>query len=498
MHFPFILRPAMLRSALLLSVIFSFYTAQALQAVVMKNVFFAPAGTNDFKPYLETYWQIDPQSMLFSKENGAFVGRVRTDITIRNEKGVITEEHYLLTTQPVTDGAMLYRQNIMDLRRYELKPGTFTVEVKLTDELNARGSFVFSDSFVIDDVKAPTLSDIQFVDTIIATDNQGTFSRNGHTQIPLCTNFFDEQRKSLHYYAELYWPAADTHSHLVLTSYISKKAFDPPVNRLLRKDTLHKTGVHLIEQKMLLKTLPSGNYYLNILAHNAAQQQIASKTLFFQVLNAKPEALTQEKVQDSGSSAPTIEKTTFLNLNKTFLGKYTPAQIRAILKMINPIADPNERNSINNFLKNPDDTYARYFVYNFWSRRNKLNPEDAWKQYSERVKEVNKLFGSSLITGYESDRGLMYLKYGPPTERIVVNNESNALPYEIWQYNSLANASNALFLFYRAGVASNDYRLLHTTVNGEVRNRNWRAVLFVGGVSADATSSRAEQYIGNR
>ena len=139
-----------------------------------------------------------------------------------------------------------------------------------------------------------------------------------------------------------------------------------------------------------------------------------------------------------------------------------------------------------------------YFIYNFWMKRNKEKPEEAWKEYADKVKEVNRLFGSSLLLGYESERGLIYLKYGSPTERIVVNNENNALPYEIWQYNTLPKASNALFLFYRPGLVSNDYRLLHTTVNGEIRNPNWRNSLYFSSMEESASSSRAEQYIGNR
>lgn len=472
--------------------------SSALQAVVMKNLFFAPTENHSFKPYIETYWQVDPQSMLFSKEDGFFVGKIRTQISIRRDTGVVTEEQYLLTTTPVASGTELYRQKIIDLRRYELQPGNYTLEILLTDELKTDSRFVFRDSFSIEPVTAPSFSDIQLVDTMLQGDVQSIFSRNGVIQLPLCTNFFDEQRKTLHYYTELYQPAADTHSTLMLTTYVSKKPFDPPVNRLIIQDTLSKKNVHLVEGKLALNTLASGNYYLNITAVNDQQQRIAAQTLFFQVLNAKPEALADEKMPDTASGLTPEENTTYLNLNKTFLGKYTPEQIRAILKMLLPIADPNERNSIQSFLKNPNDLYSRYFVYNFWSRRNKLKPEEAWKEYSGRVKEVNKLFGSSLLTGYESERGLIYLKYGAPTERIIVNNESNALPYEIWQYNTLARASNAVFLFYRAGMLSNDYRLLHTTVNGERRNRNWRSVLFVGGASADASASRAEQYIGNR
>ncbi|HRO42320.1 MAG TPA: GWxTD domain-containing protein [Flavipsychrobacter sp.] len=491
----FLFFPIILLSVLLLGN----YTAKGLQAVVMKNIFYAPTANQTFTPYLETYWQIDPRSMLFTKENGAFLGKIKTGIIITNDTGIAKQEHYILATNPVAEGVQLYSQNIMDLRRYELKPGKYRLQITFTDELKPTSQYVYSDSFMVEEIAAPTLSDIQLIDTIIASDQQNIFLRNGHLQIPLATNFLDEHRKTLHYYAELYRPSNDSSEQFIYTAFISKKSFDPPVNRLIKKDTLPKAPVQIIEQKFSLNTLSSGNYHLNILVHNDKHQKVSSKSLFFQLLNANPQQLAEENTSgDSATGKTQVETTTYLNLNKSFLGKYTPAQLRAILKMLIPIADPNERTSINGFLKNPDDTYARYFVNNFWTRRNKTNPEAAWKEYAEKVKQVNKLFGSSLLAGYENERGAIYLKYGAPTERIVVNNENNAYPYEVWQYNTLTNASNAIFLFYRPGLVTNDYRLLHTTVNGEIRNRNWRANLYIDGGSSDASNSRAEQYIGNR
>ena len=103
-----------------------------------------------------------------------------------------------------------------------------------------------------------------------------------------------------------------------------------------------------------------------------------------------------------------------------------------------------------------------------------------------------------MLNGYENDRGMIYLKYGAPTERVVVENENGAIPYEVWQYNSVPNNTNAMFLFYRPGFVTNDFKLLHTTVNGEVRNKAWRLSLYRNGEAFDVHNSRAEQYLGNR
>jgi hypothetical protein len=44
---------------------------------------------------------------------------------------------------------------------------------------------------------------------------------------------------------------------------------------------------------------------------------------------------------------------------------------------------------------------------------------------------------------------------------------------------------------------ANDFKLLHSTVNGEIRNKSWRQSLYPAGVSTNPENSRAEQYFGN-
>src|SRR5207253_172411 len=142
-------------------------------------------------------------------------------------------------------------------------------------------------------------------------------------------------------------------------------------------------------------------------------------------------------------------------------------------KMLMPVSTPLEHASIESFLKRPEETYMRYFLYNFWKNRNEKDPAREWEKYTDKVREVNKLFGGDTRPGYETDRGFIYLKYGKPNERIIVENEAGSLPYEIWQYNAPGKQNRpGAFLFYRPGSMVSDFRLLHSTVQGEVRNNN--------------------------
>jgi GWxTD domain-containing protein len=225
------------------------------------------------------------------------------------------------------------------------------------------------------------------------------------------------------------------------------------------------------------------------------------QSVFFQRLNIHP--AEDEAAKTATKSDTAIEKVNVLNLDKTFLAKYSLPEIKAILKMLLPLSDPMETQTIIGFLKKPDDLYMRYYVYNYFLNINKKDPGRAWKEYSEKIIQVNKLFKGRGAKGYETDRGFMYLRYGAPTEIITVESEAGALPYEIWQYNTLTETNHkeitdAVFLFYKTTDMISDFKLLHSNVEGETQNMGWRNVLYPNGITGDASTSRAEQYIGNK
>jgi GWxTD domain-containing protein len=173
-------------------------------------------------------------------------------------------------------------------------------------------------------------------------------------------------------------------------------------------------------------------------------------------------------------------------------------QLRAILKMLIPVAGPAEESAIRGFLNRPDEMYMRYFIYNHFASINKSDPGKAWKDFSDLIREVNKYYNSGTTMGYETDRGMIFLKYGQPDEDIRVPNEAGALPYEIWRYNvGRKVGGSGLFLFYSPGFMSSDYRLLHSTVPGERQNPEWRSILYSTGHSSGNVNARAEEYFGN-
>lgn len=479
----------------------------AMDAVVSHTVFYAPdpVQNNKLIPNIEVYWLVNPHKVHYTTTpQNTIIARIRTDIVFTNDAGVIKDDHFILQTVPCKDVNELAARSIIDLRRYSLGTGLIKMKLTLTDQADTTSRFTFTDSFTILPAgDAAFFSGLQLLDTTIESPAQTVFLKNGRQQVPACTNFIGDSKKMLHYYAELYGSdqLSKINYPLVRKVTISKKPDETYFGNFVKRDTVVPGKLSLSSGSFSIASLPSGNYYLNISLENNIHKIIASSNLFFQVMNLHP---VEEEVAKKAAVASdtSIENITVLDLDKTFLSKYTTTEIIAILKMLLPLSDPLETQTINNFIKKPEDMYMRYYIYNHFKNINQKDPGKAWKAYSENVIEVNKLFSAHGNKGYQTDRGFIYLRYGAPTERITVENENGTLPYEIWQYNTLTqmnhkDIADAVFLFYRHDDMS-DYKLLHSNVSGETQNMGWRSFLYVTTQGGNNGNSRAEQYIGTK
>ncbi len=482
--------------------------AMAINAVVSHSVFYLddPAKDGLKMPGVEIYWQINPRTLKYTTgEDKMISGRIKTDIFMLNEAGIVKEDHFILKTVPSASVEELMTHSIIDLRRYFIGNGHFTIKVKLTDMADTMNKFSFSDSLNITlPAGVAWFSDVQILDTILLNNAHTHFFKNERQQLPLCSDFIDDHKKVLHYYAELYGSnkIAKEEYPLIQKVTIAKKPNDAHYSNFIKTDTLKPADASIVSGSFKINTLPSGNYYLNVSLEGADHKVITSHSVFFQRLNLHPDEDDAAKATAAKSDTG-MEKVKVLDLDKTFLAKYTTAEIKAILKMLLPLSDAMGTQTINGFIKKPDDLYMRYYVYNYFLSINKKDPARAWKEYSEKVIDVNKKFKGRGIKGYETERGFIYLRYGAPTEVITVENEAGALPYEIWQYNTLAqmnhkDIANAVFLFFRSGEMVTDYKLLHSNVEGEVQNIGWRSFLYPNGRLQDNGNSRVDQYIGEK
>ena len=476
--------------------------AMAIDAVVAHTLFYIhdSAHAGKLTPCIDAYWEINPHTIHYATTpEKTIVGRVKAHLIFSNSNGTVKEDEFILQTLPATNVKDLGTHRIIDLRRYFMEAGTTFMKFTLKDMADSTNKYTYSDSFIIAPVTDTTFySGLQLLDTTIGSQAKTVFLKNGKQQIPICTNFLDEPKHTLNYYGELYKSGRIPASEYPLVQKVSiiKREDDLPIGNFIKTDTITPNGLYTFSGSFDIRYLASGNYLLSVSLANNSHEAIASGSLFFQRLNTHPLIDTLKKAKAANDTG--IENVKVLNLNKTFVAKYNLAQVRGILKMLLPFSDYAATQTINGFLKKPDDLYSRYYIYNYFAAINKNDPTKAWKEFSEKIIEVNKLYTARGTPGYETDRGFIYLRYGAPSEVITVESEQGALPYEIWQYNTLTQLNrkeitDAKFLFYKRN-ETDDYQLLHSTVSVRCR-------IQAGGASytlprrAAITATRAQSSI---
>jgi GWxTD domain-containing protein len=121
----------------------------------------------------------------------------------------------------------------------------------------------------------------------------------------------------------------------------------------------------------------------------------------------------------------------------------------------------------------------RDYLRRFWARRDPTprTPENELeREFYARIAEANRKFregGAAQIPGWRTDRGRIYLRYGPPDEMLRRPQPPGALPYEAWKYTRQRLLKYCFVDLTRFG----NYVLVWTNDRQEKSEPNWRQLL---------------------
>lgn len=126
----------------------------------------------------------------------------------------------------------------------------------------------------------------------------------------------------------------------------------------------------------------------------------------------------------------------------------------------------------------------RNFLQQFWRERDEdpSTPENEF--YNEAVRRYFYAidhFSTSAESqdGWRTDRGRVYIMYGPWDEREEMYFAQGNFPFELWTYYDVEGGAEFVFVSDDK-TAVNDYRLVHSSAPGEIKNYEWEARLESG------------------
>ena len=454
----------------------SFSQKNKLKAYLDTKQFYAP----DAGSYLEIYIEFAGYTIQFQPCQGGTKATVLVDIELKDSlQQTVFKDLYTLDSPISSDSS---QNNFIEILRTSVKPGTYFLQVYLEDLNRPKSSIkgVIPVEIVALDQKL-AFSSVEIVDLAFKSEEESRFVKSGYYMLPLLSNYFNQEMSSLPFYTELYGATGPI--------LLERKVVDAKTNQnfalLQRKDTLTPSAVLPILQEVNLTDLPTGSYQLQITATDLNKQQTATQTYDFERNN------DIETAFDFAS----------MLLDPSFQASIHTDSIAYFFESLIPIAKPGEIRTIIDVLKAKDTVAMRKHLQAFWYQTAGNKAYEKWIQYREQVRSVEKYYANNYMEGFETDRGRVYLKYGQPNTVVVKESSPSEYPYEIWTYDKIGIYSNKRFVFYNPDLISNNHRLLHSDMIGELRNPAWQQILSrrntVNGTVDDPNMMNVKHFGGN-
>lgn len=305
----------------------------------------------------------------------------------------------------------------VSLRSFNLSPGKYLIRSSLEDK-DSREEFIVENPFIVTDLSnSLSMSDIMIISRLDSVD--------GNTKIlPNVTKNVNAQRDGLPLFFEIY----SRRQHKISLEYNildqnKKVLFAASETRTV------DSGKTLMFYEFNDIKLNLGKYIISINLKNAGGELIST--------NLKPFISRWVGVPENIS-----------DMNK------------AVAQLVY-IASASEMNHIED-ASNEEEKIKRYLEY--WKKKDpspNTEENEIFNEYYRRIAYANEKF-SHYTEGWKTDRGLVFITLGPPSNVDRHPFEYDTKPYEVWDYYDL----NRSFVFVDE-TGFGDYRLI-TPLHGDL------------------------------
>ncbi len=426
--------------------------ASDLRAYLDSKQFYAPGQGN----YIEFHIQFVGPSIKYIGKDGGLIGEIFVRMSILKEGEVVQSDAYRLSSPFMKDSII---SDFYDIKRFALAPGEYQFNIELQDLNNNQEPLKASQNILIEDLSTSiSISDIVIAEFASKGDGTSVFYKSGYDIIPRLVTFYPQELNTIPAYFEIY------HSNLLKDSVFAiKQTIINSLTGEILQDYTRFTKLNTAEvvpffKKIDITNLTTGKYILNFAIINKNMKQLSFQSYHFDRSNDIDYSYLAEE----------------LVLDPAFQESITDDSIGFYLLSLIPISKANEIRNIIKLSKLKNAESARKYIQLYWANTSPENPYEAWIKYKHQIQRIQRLYSTSFQNGYETDRGRVYLQYGPPSHINRNFNSVNEYPYEIWQYNRIGVYNNRRFVFYNPELNDNNFQLLHSDMIGEIQNTNWQ------------------------
>lgn len=419
-----------------------------------------------YRPVIEFYFAFESKSLNFKQDSqGYWTGGLDVVILLQEKDTVRFADKINITLPPTLDTNS--NQVFFYVSQMDVLPGTYSLEIGIKDANSKQIPAYYNEELFIPEFQLDkvVISGIELAWAIsTSSDKNDLFFKNNYSIIPYPSNYYPENINTFNFYTEIYnTEVLKPEEEYYIRYYFEELPVNIVKSNFVFTQKFTPSFIQPLTGTIDITNLPTGNYLFVVEVRNKKQELLTKNSLFIERFNNKILSDTQLLL----SSLP-----------ERHFGQAIKNRdsLKYFIESLYPIASLNERAFISK-LKKKSLTDMQNFFYSFWAKRDPIKPEEAWKRYKAQVDYVEKVYSTQIKHGFETDRGRVYLQYGPPNSITSVTHEPATYPYEIWHYYKINNQTNRKFVFYNTDLVTNDYELLYSDVLGELRDYNWRAKL---------------------
>ncbi|MBN1153891.1 GWxTD domain-containing protein [candidate division KSB1 bacterium] len=415
---------------------------------------------DDTHVMLEIYYAFLQDDIRYQFANDSYIGTTFGELRIYQDEHFL--EQYSWKNQNIVPDSLQLKnlKLIIDRVAFKLASGEYECEFTLQD---------VNDSTNFQKVKwplnippmnqsTPYISDIEIASSItqVSQATDSPFYKNTLNVVPNPTLIFSSELPMLFFYMEAYHlDKAGLTDGYSLTYSIRNSDGEvlesPRPRRFAKRDILNPS----IEFGMMnVGRLKSGAYRLDVSLLKPDESIIDEKSKKFYIYQRDEELITAANDTVAQSSTGIFASMDSLTIvNEYNIANYLMTdEFRVIWNSLDTVEG------------------RKRFLFQFWNMRdpNPDTPTNEFRdEYYKRVDYANRHYRAFTKEGWSTDRGRVYIIYGPPSDIERHPNEPNLYPYEIWEYDHLQ--SGVIFVFGDFEGYKN-YRLLHSNLDGEIKD----------------------------
>ncbi|MNR78512.1 hypothetical protein D3C86_33280 [compost metagenome] len=434
-------------------------------------------------PYIDLQFQFVAYTIQFAPVDSVLQAKIAVSTIITSEPSgdTVYVDGFVLESPRMRDSIV---EDFFDNVHIPLQPGNYTAHLNLMDIL-AKGKSLEGklEIHVAEVTSKVATSDILIAEVATPSTNmESPFQKSGYEIIPRISNFYSQAMTRIPYYVELYNTNLIQDSTFGLRQQVVSSQTNQIMPGFSRFTKIKPGPVVPVFRNMDISKLPSGSYHLTLEIIDKNNKTIGQTADYF-----------FERINDIEIKDENVED---IVLNPAFQASITDDSLKYYLGSLIPIARPAEVKSIIKTLKANSPDLCRKHIQQFWVQTSGNDAYNQWMIYKKNVVLVEANYGNNFQSGFETDRGRVYLQYGQPNTIIVRETSPSEYPYEIWHYYKIKNFSNKRFVFYNPDLVNNAYRLLHSDMVGEQQNYKWQEMLVKRNNSGQGvdSSNGSSQY----